>query len=283
MLLSKNKMAQAPAQPKYEIKGQPLIPVSEIFQLKNDALGRDAVRLMNERYADNKHVVLDISGLAEDQPIGFSNLYRRFALGQIVRELAGNDVQLLTPALSELALKYGTLPDAKSTYEDLAVVVYSTRGANAQLAQHLVGQAKERGTEIRFPFVIYGLKTVKDDKFPDKLRFDLGDIAVAYTVPILSKGNGNFNVADPELAKTGFPGKLGSGSRTLYTANDGLRRVGRNGDLDLGADDGDLPVSVGAGRVSFVRKTPQNLESALDTIETEKSRQQEAVDAWFRG
>ncbi len=251
----------AQAQPKYEI-----------FQLRNNELGRDAVRLMNERYAGNDYVVLDISGLAEDQPIGFSNLYRRFALGQIVRELAGNDVQLLTPALSELALKYGTLPDAKSTYEDLAVVIYSTRGANAQLAQHLVDQAKKRSIEIKFPLVIYGLETVKDNKFPDILRFDLSDIAVAYNVPILSKRGGNFETNDPELIKTGFPGKLGSGSRTLYTINDGLRRVYRGRDLVLYAYNDGLPDSNEAGRVSFVRKTPQNLESALNAIEAEKAR-----------
>ncbi len=86
-------MTQAPAQPKYEIKGQPLIPVPEIFQLgRNDGgLGIDAVRLMNERYAGNKNVVLDISNLAENQPIGFSNPYRRFALGPIVGEMYGKD------------------------------------------------------------------------------------------------------------------------------------------------------------------------------------------------
>ncbi len=64
-------MAQAQTQPKYEIKGQPLIAVPEIFQLRTDELGRDAVRLMNERYAGNNNVVLDISNLREGQPIGY--------------------------------------------------------------------------------------------------------------------------------------------------------------------------------------------------------------------
>ena len=207
------------AQPKYEIKGQLLIPVPEIFQLRNDKLGKDAVRLMNERYAGNSYVVLGISGLAENQHIGYSNPYRRFALGPIVRELAGNDVQLLTPALSELALKHGTLPDAGITYEDLAVVVYSAKGANSQLAQHLVEQVKGIGGigRVRFPVVIYGLQTVKDDRFPEGLRFDLGDIAVAYHVPILSRKTGRFDASDPELAKTGFPSKSGVGNRFLYS------------------------------------------------------------------
>ena len=119
------------------------------------------------------------------------------------------------------------MPDARSTYEDIAVVVYSTEGENAQLARHLVEQAKGMG-EVNFPVVIYGLQTVKDDRFPYGLRLDLGDVAVAHNVPILSKRTGNFDVSDPELAKTGFPSKLYSGNRTLYIAHDGLRRVHRS-------------------------------------------------------
>ena len=275
-------MIQAPVQPKYEIKGQPLIAVPEIFQLIYNELGRDAVRLMNERYAGNNKVVLDISSLAENQPIGFSNPYRRFALGPIIRELYGKDadgktLQLLTPALSELALRHDTLPDARSTYEDLAVVVYSIKGANAQLARHLVDQARGMG-KVKFPVVIYGLQTVKDDSFPNGLRFDLGDIAVAYHIPILSRGTRNFDAFDPELVKTGFPGKLGDGSRTLYTANDGLRRVSRLRDLNLDANYGNLVDSYVAGRVSFVRgKAPQNLEAALGAIEAEVRRQEKDI------
>lgn len=274
-------MAQAPTQPKYETKGQPLIAVPEIFQLRRDELGRDAVGLMNERYAGNNNVVLDIFGLAENQPIGYSNPYRRFALGPIVRELAGKDIQLLTPALSELALKNGTLPDATTTYEDLAVVVYSLKGANAQLAQHLVDQARRIG-EVKFPVVMYGIKTVKDDRFPDGLRFDLGNAVVAYHVPILSRETGSFDTNDPGLVKTGFPSSLGSGSRTLYTAKDGLRRILRGGDLDLYANGVILPGSDGAGRVSFVvGAAPQNLETRLAELNAERDRQTEEVEARY--
>ena len=199
-------------------------------------------------------------------------------MGPIVRELYGKDadgktLQLLTPALSELALKHGTLPDAGSTYEDLAVVVYSIKEPNAQLAQRLVDQAKERG-KVNFPVVIYGLQTVKDDSFPDGLRFDLGDVAVAYTVPILSRETGNFDAADPSLVKTGFPSKLGSGNRTLSTEKQGLLRVFRGRDLYLYTSSVILHVSNEAGRVSFVRgAAPQNLEAAL---EAEVRRQEEA-------
>ena len=278
-------MVQVPAQPKYEIKGQPLIANPEIFQLRNDELGRDAVRLMNERFDGYIIFVLDISGLKEGEPIGYLDPYRRFALGPIVRELYGKDadgkaLQLLTPALSELALKYGTLPDARSTYEDLAVVVYSTERENAQLARHLVEQARGIMEKVDFPVVFYGLQTVKDGSFPDGLRFDLGDLAVAHHVPILSKMTGNFDVSDPELAKTGFPGKLGNGSRTLYIAHDGLRRVHRSNDLNLDAVHAGLTISGRSGRVSFVRdEDPQNLEAALKAVEAEVRRQIYGIEA----
>ncbi len=171
------------------------------------------------------------------------------------------------------------MPDARSTYEDLAVVVYSTKGANSQLAQHLASQLKERGIEVKFPMVVYGLQTVKDGQFPNGLRFDLGDLAVAYHVPILSIETGRFNASDPELAKTGFPSKLGEGNRTLYTAKDGLRRVDRDWVLVLNADGVNLPYSNEAGRVSFVKgAAPQNLEAALEAVEAEIRRQEEAIE-----
>jgi len=271
----------------YITQGQPLIAVPEIFQLRTDELGRDAVKLMNERFAGNSFVALEISSLNENQPIGYSTPYRRFALGPIVRELYGKDadgktVQLLTPAQSELALKHGTLPDSKNSYEDLAVVVYSTKGQNAQLAQHLLNQAREMG-EVKTPAVFYGLQTVKDGSFPNGLRFDLGDLAVVYTAPILSKKIGEigkFDASDPELIKIGFPGKLGEGNRNLYIAKEGLRRVCRYRDLGLGAGGGDLPGSVEAGRVSFIRGgASQNLEAALEVVESEARRLEESIES----
>jgi len=283
-------MAQTSAAPKYDrpsytIKGQSLIAVPEIFQLRTDELGRDAVKLMNERFAGNSFVALDISSLNEDQPIGYSNPYRRFALGPIVRELYGKDadgktVQLLTPAQSELALKHGTLPDSKNSYEDLAVVVYSTKGPNAQLAQHLVNQARERG-KVKTPAVFYGLQTVEDDSFHNCLRLDLGDAAVAYHAPILYSNNiGTFDASDPELIKIGFPGKLGEGNRNLYIAKEGLRRVCRGWALGLYASVDDLASSYGAGRVSFIRGGAlQNLEAALEAVESEARRLEESIEA----
>ena len=280
---------QAPAQPKYEIKGKPLIDFN-IFQLGNDPsdpmvleLTQEVVRTTNEDFRGNQYVELDLPDLRKGQMLGHSNPYRRWAWGPRARKLygkdsKGNEIGLLTPGLLELALEYGTLPDGRNTYEDLAVVVYSTTRANSQLAQHLVDQAKRIG-QVKFPVVIYGLQTVKDDRFPDGLRFDLGDVAVAYHVPILSR-TGKFDASDPELAKTGFPSKLGSGSRTLYIADYGLRRVFRNRYPILDASNAYLSYSSEAGRVSFVKgAAPQNLEAALQAVEAEVGRQEEAISA----
>lgn len=282
-------MVSAQTQPKYDVQGESLIPPEleasfpKLFQLRNDELGRDAVRLMNDRFKGRDYATLNISGLREGQPIGYSNSYRRWALGPIVRELMGNDVVLLTPDVSEQALRKGKLPDATRTYEDLGVVVYNLNGPNKELAQHLVNQAKERGVEVKFPMAFYHLKTIKDDRFPDGLRFDLDDIAVAYHVPVLSQNTGNFDANDSELVKSGFPSELGKGNRKLYTAQEGLRRLFRDGDLDLGAKNGYLPSSAEAGRVSFVKKgeAPQNLEARLAELKKEKDIQIAEIEARY--
>ncbi len=265
-------MALAPAQQQYKILGESLVNVPKIFQLgiNDDGLGREAVKVMKERFGD--HPYLEVVA-QKNQPIQGSNPYIRFALGPIARELYGNNIQLISPAISELALRNGKLPDAANTCEDLGVVVYSLNGPNEQLAKHLVEQAKERNIKVKFPMVFYGLKTVKDNRFdkPYGLRLDLDDIAVAYHVPILSKDTGSFKSNDSSLVVNGFPSKLGEGDRTLYTAQEGLRRLYRGCGLGLGAGVIDLPGGNEAGRVSFVKgASPQNLEAAVAEIEALK-------------
>ncbi|HLC62221.1 MAG TPA: hypothetical protein VJI52_04350, partial [Candidatus Nanoarchaeia archaeon] len=93
---------------------------------------------------------------------------------------------------------------------------------------------------------------------------------------------GQFKSDDPGLVVTGFPREVGEGGRTLYTAQDGLRRVYRSRDLYLDADNDGLPDSNEAGRVSFVKgAAPQNLEARLTEIRAERDRQSADVDARF--
>lgn len=269
---------------KYIIQAHSLADVPEIFQLRNDELGADALRLMKERFGYHKYLQVVVPD-RKNQPIKGSNSYIRFALGPIVKELYGNNIQLISPAISEIALKYGKLSDATSTYEDLGVVVYSLKGPNEQLAKHLVEKARERGMDVgKFPIVFHGLKTVRDNKFPDGLRLDLDDIAVAYHVPILSKKTSSFKSTDSNLVQNGFPRKLEKGYRILYTTNSGLRRIHRDGCLNLDASGNDLPYSNDAGRVSFVKNgtSPQNLETALAKLEAERKKQIAQVDKRFK-
>lgn len=272
---------------KYSIQGQPIVPIPRILQLgkDDDGLGRDAVKLMKERFGYHPYLQVLIAG--RNQPIQGTSPYIRFALGPIARELygrdsEGNQVQLLTPALSELALKHGTLPDAKSTFEDLGVVVYSLKGPNTQLAEHLIEQAKASGMKVQLPMVFYGLKTIIDNiegKFLGNLRFDFDDITVAYHVPILSRQTGKFKATDSGLVQNGFPSELGEGDRTLYTAKNGLRRLIRSRNFLLDARDDGLPGSSEAGRVSFVMgEAPQNLEAAMEAVQAEIRRQEESIE-----
>mgnify|MGYP001569946050 CR=1 FL=1 len=281
-------MASVQTQPRYVTQDVALIPQEvetlfpRIFQLRNDELGREAVRIMNDRFKGNDYVVLNKLG-EKNQPIGYSNPYRRWAIGPVIREILGNDVELLTPAVSEQALRSGKLPDATSTYEDLGIVVYSLNGPNDKLAQHLVAQAKERGVEVKLPMVFYHLKTARDDKFSDGLRLDLDDIAVAYHVPILSNPSSRFKSDDKGLVQNGFPSEVGEGDRTLYIAQEGLGRLYRYRVLDLDANNDNLPYSDGAGRVSFMRKgvAPQNLEARLADLKALRETQIAEVEARF--
>ena len=278
-------------QPKYATQDIALVPrevealFPSIFQLKNDELGKEAVRIMNDRFKGNDYVVLKNLG-NENQPVAHSNPYRRWALGPIVRELkreVGDNVELLTPAVSEQALRSGRLPDVTSTYEDLGVVVYSLNGPNDKLAQHLVNQARERGFVAKSPMVFYHLKTARDGKFPDGLRLDLDDNAVIYHASILSNHTSNFKADNKGLAQTGLPDEVGEGNRILYTAQEGLRGLYRDRDSGLNANDDNLPYSIEAGRVSFMRKgaAPQNLEARLGELNAERERQIQEVEARF--
>lgn len=253
----------AATQTAYEPERSP-INAPEIFQLRNDECGREAVRLMNERFSGNNNVVLDISDLAENEPIGNSNIYRMFALGPIVRESYDNDMRLISPIISEIALRNGRLSDAASKYNDLGVVVYNLSGPNRELATHLYARRIEIDKKLKLPAVFYGLKTVKDDKFPDGLRLDLDDIATAYHVPILSKGESKLDSNNQGLVVTGFPSQVGEGNRILYAGKSGLRRFYRDEELSLDAGLENLSESNKNSQISFIKIVPSDdLETAF--------------------
>ena len=101
-------MVEAPTQPKYQIRGQPIVDVHvpHIFQLGNFPnepniyeLTKDIFGKIGGIYGDNYLVSLDVSRLRENEPVGFSNPYRRGAVQRALREMGVvHEFQLLNPA-----------------------------------------------------------------------------------------------------------------------------------------------------------------------------------------
>lgn len=220
MFLYREHKMESTVVEQYQTFGQPLVKVPEIFQLRNNDLGMDVLRIMLERFKGYEFV--DFSPTEEayfksgkEGGIFYGgNPYRRFAVGPIVRELIP-DAKLLSPALSELVLRdrklrfqSGNFPDDHTLYgacgdEDLGIIVFTDHRDN-----HLLNQAREKRIDIEVPMVFYHLKTVRDEAFPHGLRFDMDDIGVAFHVPVLKEAKHHFYADDPELVRTGFPGKF---------------------------------------------------------------------------
>ena len=245
--------------PKYEVRGQSLTLPYEIVQLgvNDGGLGRDVVERTNEAFKGDQNVELDISGLGRNRPIGYSNIFRRYAWAQEARNLAP-ELFLPNPALYVALLQNGAVPDVNITYEDLGIVINDPKGLNHELKQHLLKQLKDRGIDAKLPIEIHDFKTMKDDNFLCGLRLDLAD--------------------DVDVRE--FPGKLGESGIKIYFADNGLRRLYRGRGLGLDADDDSLPVSNEAGRVSFVKgAAPKNLETTLAEIEALKRKRVAELEA----
>ena len=150
----------------YRVDSRPLVRAPEIFCFTYDDLGRDAVTLMNERFRGNRYLELDTSLLVRNHPVGHINIFRRYAIGDIIRELTGWNVRPITPAESEIALREGTLPETPTKYfEDLGVLIHDAGEMNEKYAEYLMEQAQKRGIRIRFPAIATSLSTMWDKDF----------------------------------------------------------------------------------------------------------------------
>ena len=276
-------------------QGQPLIQVNVpyIFQAQYDEPGREAVKKILSDYK-NTNVCLDTLNPNEKGPINGSNPYFRFALGNAYRELTNQDVLPINPKESEIALANNTLTNPGETYEELGLLVYSNKGYNLVLWQHLREIAKTQykdSVDLEIPFVVTGLmKPVKDDKFEDGLRLDTIDgLTLMYNVPILAQRTNRFDSVnkfdseDPELQRTGFPGKLGEGNRILFTQNNGVHRLIRGGEgLYLYARYGNLVTMHDDCRIHLVAKnSSRNLDELVQQLEQEKLKQQQELETRY--
>src|SRR3989344_6243208 len=234
------------------------IPADSIAMLTYESPEvREAVKKLLNDYKGTAAALSTLDSEAKEGPLRGSNIYYRNALVNILREITGEGILPISPAQSEIALANGTLgQDPREFYEYLGLVLYQEEGSNPILWKYLREQIQYnfKGIKLSQPVVIAGLsKIVKDDKYENGLRMDLGELSMIYKVPILNSKTGTFDSADPELQKTGLPGKLGNGSRTLYTANSGVCRLGRYRLLYLFAGDDYLASSDDNGRVNVAK------------------------------
>ena len=229
--------------------------IIEVAQLNYDnEIVRESVKKLLQDYKGTAAALPTLDSKAKEGPVRGSNFYFRLTLGNILRKL-GADCTPLTPAQSEIALAQDLLTGLTSTYEDLGLSIYPNEGVNPKLWKHLREQSQGK-VDLSIPYILTGLADVViDDKFENGLRIDLSDLTQIYNVPILSQKDGSFDSNNPELTKSGFPSKLGNGSRKLYTRdnNDGVGRAYRGRYLDLNARYDDLAYSGGAGRVHVAK------------------------------
>ena len=264
------------------MNAKPLIKlnVPYVFRLEYDKEGREAVKKVLTDYKGTR-AALDTFNVEAQGPVRGSNIYSRFALGNAYREIIKEDVRPINARESEIALTNDALTDPRSTYEDLGLVVYPNKGINEKLYSYLREQVKSnfKNVKLNKPFIVTGLmNVVRDSNYGNGLRLELNELTEVYNVPILSKETGNFDTNDLGLQKTGFPGKLGKGNRTLYTSDNGVQRFGRYWGLGLSAGWAVLADSDDGGRVHFVKNfSSGNLEELVSKLEQEKTKQDQKL------
>ncbi len=161
--------------------------------------------------------------------------------------LRKSGVYVVTQAQLEYVKQNNKL-DLSDIYFDTGMCLRSDSGSNKSHAKDLTEQLHSRqALPVYFPIISYDL--VKNG---NSLGFKIVDEPKILNVPILNNSTSNFNDSDIDL-KTGFPTKAEGGSRTFWTTNSGLSRCYLYGVSGLYADNSDLSVSSGNGRVVLAK------------------------------
>lgn len=176
-----------------------------------------------------------------------------FAFALLNRVLQNHGKWVARPVDLEKALEKGAI-NLSGTYGDSGLCLRSESNPNEYLAKNLASQVKGKGYNVGGDTVMVplaGLGLVYDSNSPHNLAFQLTDFSEIIYAPQLNKTNHGrkFNRADEQ----GLPAFEDSGSRTLYSNEDGLCRLYRDGGLGLDAGDWDLAGSGGGGRVVLTR------------------------------
>ncbi len=249
----------------------PSSTLQESFILTYDTeFAQELIRKSNELFAGTKaEIPLKDSGEVPNMYI-----LKRLALITAIYK----DPQLqsyggllpITPLQSEQLLKDGNLHPEKY-WEDLALILYDTKGTNKNEAQALYESLRNHKDSLNLSQS--GLETIvlldskllvvnagieKDSDMPNGVKpIVLPGLTQVYAHPTLEKTGSNHNFEYG--LERGLPAEneLGNGSRTLYMPSDediGLRVLCRDEGLSLNAWYGDLVSSSSYGRVNFARQ-----------------------------
>jgi hypothetical protein len=256
---------------KPELKGEPLVMVPTFGTLASNPFGREIESIVNDQFNGTP---AELKRPVNGKPYTHSNLFRMVAVDQAAREL---DARTIFPEESELLLPQGRLPEADSTYKDLAGVL-DFSGRNHDLAVHLYNQLPEQDLDL-LPAIIVGLGTERSDVGDYGLVFNVRGYTQLRPAEILQQPSGHFKADDPSLVKNGVPSELGEGKRYLYTRsqgepsvdNLGLVRLCVGGDRDLDAGVDNLADALDLGRVVLVSGEAGALDTARQVYERGKS------------
>ena len=219
--------------------GRPMTADVPMIGYLEGEFGKDFLQAYNmsveQGYDNNKNLkgVLQL----ENNVVKGSNLYASIVAADILRE---SGLQLARPVDMEAARKlHESNPalgiDTRGSYVDYGLVFRSAGNPNSYHAKQIEPQIKKalHVKEITDPVAILpgDLSLVNDANSPDSLGLTLRKGAKPLVVPAL-KNNANFNETD----KNGMPLPDKNGSRTSYTMESGLSRLGL--DRSLGLDSG---------------------------------------------
>jgi len=172
-----------------------------------------------------------------------------FAFTLLNRVLQNHGRWVARPTDLERALEQGTI-HLSGTYGDSGLVIRDENTNNEYIAKHLGEQLRQKGYSVGGDTIMIplaGLELRYDASSPHNLIFQLTNSSEIITASQLNKSNHGkkFNRGDEK----GLPIFEDSGSRTLYSNEDGVCRLYRDRVRGLGAGYGDLADSDSGGRV----------------------------------
>ncbi|MFH1591779.1 MAG: hypothetical protein ABIB47_00215, partial [Candidatus Woesearchaeota archaeon] len=147
----------------YVLKGNPVIEVPTVGNLIYDELGKEVIRLHNERF-QNITKIEDTHQYKQGEPILFSNTPRALSYVQILRELTNGRIQVLSP--EQVVQYWDALLGRDATYADTdSIAVFPNEGPNENLRIRVLDILGRDPTKLEVPLLVQGLgvETAEND------------------------------------------------------------------------------------------------------------------------